>query len=142
MKLIEITRTRGGEHGTFGMLLIDNTPQCVTLERPWKANEANISCIPAGFYFCKRIESPTYGDTFEIQDVPNGRKHCIFHWGNWVTNTKGCVLTGESFGKLKAIGQLKAAPAILSSKKAYNQFLHSLGNAKVIGLAISVPTLP
>ena len=26
-----------------------------TLELPWKDNQRNISCIPAGYYFCNRV---------------------------------------------------------------------------------------
>lgn len=66
------------------------------LERPWKGNAPRESCIPEGTYTCKRVKSPTYGNTFEVTDV-QGRTHILFHWGNWVSNSLGCLLTGEEW---------------------------------------------
>lgn len=135
MKYIEIVRTRNSKSGIVGILSINNTPQCVVLERPWNNNKAFDSCVPAGIYVLKRIMSPKYGDTFEIQDVPDDRKHCLIHWGNRIKDSLGCTLTGTSIGALQ--GEL----AVLESKKAFNHFMLSMGSDKEAMLIISNPVL-
>ncbi len=109
-------RRVGSSIGTFGVLLEHEIPIIVILEPPDKNNEQDISCIPEGSYICRRVDSPKYGDTFEITDV-EGRSHILFHWGNWLHNTKGCPLTGEGFKKLSG------KPAVTYSKRAFKTFM-------------------
>lgn len=135
MKYIEIVRMRNNKNGIVGVMSINNDPECVTLEQAWNNNTPFASCIPAGLYELKRITSPTFGDTFEIQNVPGGRNHCIFHSGNTIADTRGCVLTGTYIGRLN--GRL----AILDSKKAYNKFLFAMGSDKEALLIISEPAI-
>lgn len=89
-------------------------PQLFTLENPWLDNQPMISCIPAGKYICRRVESPTYGSTFEVADV-EGRTHILFHWGNYPKNTQGCVLVGQS--------KAEDVPAVWRSRAAHAEFL-------------------
>lgn len=135
MRVVEITRSRNTQQGIVGIIAIDNVPFCVCLEQPWNNNKAFASCVPAGFYHAKRIESPRYGWTFEIQNVPNGRVHCVFHWGNDVDDTRGCVLTARYIGKLK--GKL----AILYSRKTFDAFMDKFIGEEIIGLIITNPAL-
>jgi len=81
---------------TFGVLMVDDRPLCVTLELPWRNNERNISRIPEGDYICREVNSPKFGKTFEICDVPD-RGHILFHKGNYAIDTRGCVLLGSEF---------------------------------------------
>ena len=111
-KLIRISHTT---NATFGVLLEEDIPFCVTLERPWLENKRSISCIPEGFYKCERVQSPRFGDTFEIEGVA-GRSHILFHKGNLLDDTHGCVLVGEQFEPLKGEN------AILASGKAFAEF--------------------
>lgn len=113
MKLIRVAET---PHGTFGVLLDGGLPFCVTIERPWLDNQRNVSCIPAGNYVCGRTSSPKFGNTFEVCDVP-GRSHILFHKGNLMEDTHGCIVLGEMFESLRGI------PAVLSSGKAMDEFL-------------------
>ena len=84
-----------------------------TLENPWLDNEPYISCIPKGSHTCKRVDSPRYGNTFQVIDVL-GRTHILFHWGNWEKNTLGCVLVGcHNNGK----------DMILQSRKGFGRFM-------------------
>lgn len=109
-----------GPQGTFGTLKIKGEPPfCLTLEPPWKDNQKNISCIPVGTYFCHRVQSPKFGNTFEVRPVEN-REHILFHWGNRVRNTKGCIMLGEEYG------YLAGHPAILSSRRGFNEFMLKL----------------
>lgn len=98
MRVVEILRISSStSHGTRGVLTIDKLPFCVTLELPWRLNEPNRSCIPAGLYTCKRYKSDRYDDTFKVWGVYN-RDSILFHPGNFLTDTDGCILPGRSFG--------------------------------------------
>ena len=92
---------------TQGVLRIGQRAFAITLELPWKDNAPNESCIPPGTYTCQRVTSPKFGETFEITDVPH-RSHILFHKGNAIPDTKGCILVGEYFDAL-AIRQSGAA---------------------------------
>lgn len=85
--------------GTYGVLIDGTRPFAVTLERPWLNNERSVSCIPAGQYVCRRVQSPKFGNAFEVTGVPE-RSHILFHKGNQVEETQGCILVAEQFGKL------------------------------------------
>ena len=115
MKTIIIRRFATGVHGTFGVMIHNHIPFAVTLEREWLDNQSNISCIPAGEYICKRVDSPRFKDTFEVTDV-KGRSHILFHKGNIDDDSHGCILVGEQFETLKG------SPAILASKKGFGEF--------------------
>ena len=51
---IDILRVGSHINGAFGIMVINEQPFCVTLERPWLNNEPMASCIPEGLYDCKR----------------------------------------------------------------------------------------
>lgn len=101
---------------TLGVFLDDTLPFALTLERPWKNNQRNISCIPVGGYICKRIQSPKFGDTFEVQKVP-GRSEILFHKGNIDDDTHGCILVGEMFEPLGSENAIRA------SRQGFKEFL-------------------
>lgn len=117
MKKLKLIRIAYLSDGTFGVLLDDGVPFCVTLERPWLNNRRNVSCIPDGEYLCKRVDSSKFGDTFEVIDVP-GRSHILFHKGNLKEDTHGCILVGEQYEPLNF------ANAVLASGKAFQEFLY------------------
>ena len=114
-KTFTIKRIAETFNGLFGVMLDDNIPFAVTLENKWNYNINNISSIPRGVYFCKRVDSPKFGNTFEVIDVPN-REHILFHYGNQDEDTEGCILIAEEFGVLND------EEAILSSNFAHRGF--------------------
>jgi len=120
---VEVVRLEKGADGTFGVLRLDGRVFCVTLELPDRENETNISCIPAGSYRCRKVDSPTFGPPFEVADVP-GRSHILFHAGNVVDDTKGCVLLGRYFGSLGT------SRGVLQSKPTFKDFLDRCGDAE------------
>lgn len=123
MRQARIVRVSSSEKsGTFGVLTVDGYPICGTLEPRWKMNKPNVSCIPAGQYVCRRVDSPTYGDTFEVTGVID-RSHILFHAGNWDHNTQGCILLGEQFGRLAGEAALQC------SKQAVMDFKTVLGSS-------------
>ena len=116
MKSLIIRRAVTGAQGTFGMIVYNDLPFALTLEREWLGNATGISCIPHGTYKCKRIDSPKFGNTFEITNVP-GRTHILFHKGNLDDDSHGCILIGEQFG------DVKGSQGILSSRAGYNEMM-------------------
>ena len=122
MKRIDLVRIVENGSGTFGVLVDYDVmrnepfPFALTLELRWRNNIRQGSCIPAGTYTCKRIISPRFGETFEIADVPE-RDNILFHSGNTVNDSSGCVLIAKEYGKLDLFS------AILNSKKGFNEFL-------------------
>ena len=64
-----------------------------TIEPPWRNNEQNVSCIPAGKYVAKVHHSPRFGWSLWIQSVP-GRSEILVHIGNYVHQLRGCIAPG------------------------------------------------
>lgn len=83
-------------HGTFGILLNDNGPLCLTLERPWIDNKQDVSCVPLGKYECVKHNSTKFPNVFELKNVP-GRREILIHAGNSIDDTHGCILVGLQF---------------------------------------------
>jgi len=121
MKTLIIRRLATGTDGTFGVLVHNDIPFALSLEREWADNRPSVgdvpgSCIPADEYLCRRVDSPRFGNTFEVTDVPN-RTHILFHKGNLDDDSRGCILIGEQFG------MISGSPGIQASKKGYNEFM-------------------
>lgn len=112
------------EEGTYGVL-IDNKPFCLTLELPWKDNRQDVSCIPAGEYLCNRTVRLKVGQTFEILQIPN-RSDVLIHKGNNVWESRGCLLLGEQFEDSVAPNGKSIVTSVLSSGKAYSEFITRL----------------
>ena len=104
------------EEGTFGILKIDYL-EFVTVERPWDDNEPNISCIPTGKYVCKRVNSPKFGNTFEILDVED-RTNILFHPANTMKDIEGCIGIGTR------LGCINQHWAVIQSRNATTKFLN------------------
>lgn len=119
MKHFKLLRVAYIADGTFGILFDEEIPFCLTVERRWINNFRNISCIPTGYYTCKRVQSPKFGDTFEVTDV-EGRTYILFHKGNIDDDSHGCIILGEEYGRYK--GKV----AVASSGRAFAEFKHRL----------------
>jgi len=107
------------EYGTFGVLKIQKAVFCVTLEPADRLNAPNVSSIPAQQYWCYRIVSPKFGETFEVKDVP-GRSSILFHPGNVDEHTQGCIIMAEHFGK---IGKSRG---VLNSGATWTKFMNKM----------------
>jgi len=116
-------------YGTFGVLIIDSKVFCVTLEPPDVLNQTSISSIPAQQYTCKRYSSDSYPNTFQIMNVPE-RSYVLFHAGNFVENTEGCVLLARKFGVLSG------GRAVLNSGETFNQFMEKMSGVDEFRLTI------
>ena len=122
MKQLRLVRVTEHNGATLGVLCIDGAPEFVTLEDAWRDNERMVSCIPVGRYKLKPVNSPKFGKTWQVMDVPE-RDHILFHAGNTHKDTNGCILLGMQFGK---VGD---ETAILASKSAFLQFMDRMSGA-------------
>jgi len=115
MKTITLTRLSDDGKQTLGTLtLIKDNGQpyvCKTLELPWKNNQSQISCIPAGSYTCSYTKSarmssekghPVY--TYEVLNVPN-RAGIRIHAANYFSQLLGCVALGDANADINGDGQ-------------------------------------
>lgn len=130
MKEVKLIRMESTEHGTIGALTIDGECICWTLERPWKDNQRKVSCIPPGHYIAERHHSPSKGMTFRIKDVP-GRSEILFHSGNTITDTEGCILLGSQVGFLTPDSR-----AVLNSQLTMSLFMSRLKGEAEVNLTI------
>ncbi|HDZ39529.1 MAG TPA: hypothetical protein ENH62_14855 [Marinobacter sp.] len=115
--------------GTFGWLRIQSEIFCATLEPPDLLNAASASSIPAQQYICERYSSSKYPDTFQIMNVP-GRDKVLFHAGNRVKDTEGCVILAAMHGKLYG------DRAVLNSGKTFKEFMRRLDDHSRLHLTI------
>lgn len=130
LPVVEIIRLdHSDSFGTFGVLKINKTAFCVTLEPSGRENIAHISSIPPSQYVCYKRKSPKFGLTFSVMSVP-GRSNILFHSGNTKDDTTGCILLGEHFGKLRG------NRAILNSGKTFTQFMSIMRDFKFFTLTI------
>ena len=117
------------KYGTFGVFLIDGELFCYTLEPYSRFNLIGFSSIQTGQYPCVRYSSRKYPNTFEITNVAF-RSKLLFHAGNIVKNTKGCVILGQ------CIDKLKGDRALLNSGRTFKEFLRRLEGVDSFNLTI------
>ncbi len=121
MKILQLHRVTTDEQGTFGVLLDGyQLPLCVTVEDAWRNNQAWHSCIPEGTYFCEAYASGKFGNVWEVMEVPD-RTDILWHAGNTIADTQGCILPGLKFG------MLGNARAVLDSKDALRGMKSHIG---------------
>lgn len=108
MDIYKLIRVASSPKGTFGAMVKDDEPVCVTCEDPWNNNNRNISCIPFGTYKVNKRISQKYGHHWHLIDVPN-RDLILIHGGNTIQDTQGCILVGRSFGHLGGVPSIMQA---------------------------------
>ena len=94
------TLQRNSDNGkcTLGRLTLPSGHVLATIERPWKDNAQQISCIPAGEYHCELTMSPRFRRMlYEVQNVPN-RGGIRIHVANWASELHGCIAVGLVHG--------------------------------------------
>ena len=120
MKILELIRLEESEAGTIGVLKIDKKVFCFTLEPPDNENAANISSIPAQQYAVTPYASVKYPRHYQVLGVP-GRSKILIHPGNTTADTAGCILLGQTIGKLRG------DRAVLNSGETFEAFRDILG---------------
>jgi hypothetical protein len=114
-----------GEMGTFGILRLPEF-ECYTVERPWRGNQPNVSCIPQGEYdlIPARYNRGGY-DTFEIRAVPD-RTEIKIHVGNTALNVLGCIALGSALGWVESPLGTGARWGVINSKETFTQFMDQM----------------
>lgn len=112
MKIFTIRRfTPENREAIYGVLLDEiKRPIALTLEHPKKL-------ISTGERMCRPYSSEKYPNTWEI--IVDGRTKILFHWGNFFTDSEGCVLIGKSFQDLNGDGVID----ISGSKDGFKEFM-------------------
>ena len=108
---------------TVGTVKLPSSKVIRTIERPWLNNRKNTSCIPAGRYLCKyiaRSASGKYRKCWHVQGVA-GRGGILWHCGNLVSHSLGCILPGLR------VGRLGNRVAVLNSLAALNAMRREIG---------------
>ncbi len=108
--MLKLKRTTQNSKVTLGVLFISTNVK--TLELPWRNNEKNISCIPAGRYKAVLHNSPKFGRCIKLLDVPE-RTDILIHAGNTTDDTEGCIIVGSEH----------IDNAVMSSRVALNKLL-------------------
>jgi hypothetical protein len=119
LKTLRLIRWQDTRQETLGHLLDGVRLVAYTLERPWKDNMRQVSCIPVGEYRCTWHQSPRFGWTYLVNEVP-GRDAILFHQGNTVADSIGCILVGTR------LGRMGEAPAVLGSIGARDAFFKEM----------------
>lgn len=120
LPVVELIRLEeNSDFGTLGILKVNKEIFCCTLEPNDMENTPYISSIPAQQYTCKRYSSSKYPNTFQIMDVPN-RSKILFHPGNKIKDTAGCILLGKMFY------DLAYDRGIANSGATFNRFISTM----------------
>ena len=135
--IVEIKRNPDEYRATTGSMFINGVELCATLELPWvdengdKISDKEKSCINSGVYTCKRSWYNAHNyEVFELQNVPN-RKEVLIHRGNWLKDTKGCILLGL------IRGEKDNEPCVYQSTEAFNRFMKHLEGLNEFELRIN-----
>ncbi|MDF5594949.1 DUF5675 family protein [Vibrio parahaemolyticus] len=120
-------------HGTFSYLCDENGNAMLrTVERPWKNNQASISCVPEGEYDLIPHNSPKFGDCYALEAKtlgvtvygPSQRTHILIHAANKPSELEGCIAPGMDFG---VVGN---EWAVMDSKIALDYLMAHLGGER------------
>jgi len=135
VKKVTLVRFAYTPIGTFGHLSV-GAASWLTIERPWKGNERNVSCIPIGEYelihTMFRRNTPDISDdypAYQVMDVP-GRTFIKLHVANTMLDVAGCIGTGMNLGYIKGLW------AVTSSRIAYDQFMLAMNGDERARLVI------
>jgi len=135
LKRIHLHTNSSSHLVTMGALVFQGIPFLATLERPWRFNEPFKSCLAEGTYLCKRYISKNHPEkrlSWQVQDV-HGRTKMLMHTGNWVKNSKGCILPGTGYGlptaepKVANSANAMRILADLTNSEDFQLIVHSRG---------------
>lgn len=133
------------DQGTPGILTVDGLPfTCVTLELPWRANQADKSRVPvnpngyAGDLYTPNnlhLVSPVYA----LSGV-EGRADCLLHNGTWAgdvdmgfkSDVEGCTLLGSQFAMLDPGAGFKGPQfCVINSRETVQAFMAALNGEPI-----------
>ena len=134
MKIIKITRDKQDINQTLGVCVVYD--ECdmpifsaLSLERGWRENKKNVSCVPLGSYDVVLEYSPRFDmHLWELKDVQD-RSECKFHSANFWYQLNGCIALGNRLADINNDGYND----VLSSKQTMKAFHKALnGDTKAL----------
>lgn len=134
MKTIRVKRFLNApdDNGTFGFISIDGfDDRWFSMERPWKENKPNVSCIPLGTYEARHGTFAAGGGypDLELVHVP-ARKFIEIHAANYANQLKGCIAPGTTFSM--------SDWSLRNSRKALRDILKVIGGDQDIEVVVSM----
>ena len=126
MKTVLINRYKVDKNYSLGHCFIKHENGLVEfigacIERGWRDNHSNISCVPEGVYELKLEHSPRFRkNLWELYGVPN-RSECKFHAANYWSQLNGCIALGVKHKDVDGDGD----PDVTSSRVTMKKF-HSI----------------
>ena len=121
------------DFGAFGVLMKNNIPFAVTLERTF--GEDNRVVVPTGSVLCRK--SKYYKGRYQTYELQvEGHSRVLFHKGNLEEHSRGCVLVAESFY------MFGDKPGIANSAGGFKEFMTLTEGADAFNLEVTnCPTL-
>lgn len=114
---------------TLGRLHCPDGLVLSTIERPWRENQPNVSCIPEGLYTCRKFVSSKYPhETYQIMGV-SGRTYILFHAANAAFELQGCIAPGMSTNW--------KTMRVRDSRIACDKLMQSIGGVETFQLLIT-----
>lgn len=119
---LTLRRTIISEHLTIGELYINGEYYCDTLEPPVSAEQH--PAIVEGLYSVVMYQSPSFRALRPLVTGVKGRSGILIHEGNWVKNTRGCILVGKHNGRgklLHSLDTLHPLCRLIKDKRRFSQ---------------------
>lgn len=138
-----LNRYEPTDRATPGELFAGPLRLCDTLERGPGSNRVGIDRIPEGRFPMRLRSEGGYHQRAKqifpdihrgmVEIVVPGRTYILIHWGNFWTNTRGCILVGEG-----TFIDDDGEPAIKSSRTTYRSIYPTLAALAENGGHVSI----
>ena len=135
MKTLKIERYEVMGDGTRSRVLLPSGDMLHGLERSWRGNKPNVSCIPDGVYAIVPHISPHFqecyaliGGTVGIEPGQGKRWGCLIHPANYPHELSGCL----AIGLRRDVRNEE--PIIWSSRDACKILAEDLGNEPAVAV--------
>jgi hypothetical protein len=123
MKKATLKRFLRNNFETCGILTFESGDFVFVLELPWKNNQRQVSCIPAGVFHVFPHISPSKGKCFKVytpgQNDVDGRDEILIHIGNYKKNTLGCLLPGLGLSDIDSDGNVDVTDSAKALRKLF-----------------------
>ena len=103
MKTLKLERYESTQAGTFGRIHLPSGSEIHSLEKPWRDNKPNVSCIPSGVYVGINHMSPRHGQcialvggSVSLNPSKAQRFAILIHPANYESQLEGCIAPGLS----------------------------------------------
>lgn len=127
-----IYRFEKTDKGTVSVNLINTGDESFNqfgynIELPFLDNRRSVSCILSGIYPFRKIVRPDGSEAIEIMNVLS-RTHILAHSGNYMKDTKGCILPNLSY----SYTSVNKIPYGITSKPQLKQILKVLPSQGIV----------